>query len=212
MSGTVRSLLSLGCNVAIVVLTVVSVLSVILHRNEGEEKRPHFETFQYFTTDSNVLAALAALLMLPFGVRGALAGELTLPLWATLVKYVGTASVTVTFLTVMVFLGPTQGYPAMFAGYGLYMHLIGPLLAILSFCLLETGLDLTWGQMLLGLLPTFVYGTTYLVMAVKRGKDKGGWEDFYGFNVGRRWFVSYIAMHIGTLVICVGLSALHNLC
>ena len=110
----------------------------------------------------------------------------------------------------MLFLGPVAGYGKMLKNDGIYMHLIGPVLAILAFCFFERTGDITIGQSLLGLLPTFLYGVFYLYQAVFRGEEKGGWEDFYGFNAGGKWPLSMVLMHAGTLVICVGLYFLRG--
>lgn len=211
MTDAFRAILSLLCNVVIVAWTAVAVYQSVFQKGEDGTRKVSTSTFQYFTTDSNVLAALSALLMIPFGIIGLATGRFNPPAWAVLLKYVGAASVMVTFLTVVAFLGPTQGYPAMFAGHGLYLHLIGPVLAALSFCWPEAGLQITWAQTLLGLLPVLLYGSVYAVQAVKRGPERGGWEDFYGFNVGGHWPVSYVAMHVGAYAISVGLMLLHNL-
>ena len=62
--------------------------------------------FRFFTVQSNVFCAVAALLMF-------LAPSSTL-VWT--LKYVGTAAVTVTMLTVFVFLGPNLGYKKLLTG------------------------------------------------------------------------------------------------
>ncbi|MBQ1403191.1 MAG: hypothetical protein IIY90_07785, partial [Oscillospiraceae bacterium] len=59
---------------------------------------------RFFTLLSNLFCAFASLSVL-LSLRYS---ELPYGIW--LFKYIGTASVTVTFLTVMVFLGPTLGY------------------------------------------------------------------------------------------------------
>lgn len=208
---TLRSLVSLILNAAIFCWTAVVVFRAVYRKGEDGARHYSSTMYRYFTTDSNVLSALTALLLIPFCVRGLISGGFDLPAWAVVCKYVGTVSVSVTLLTVLFFLGPTQGYPNMFGGDGLYLHLIGPLLAIVSFCAVETGVDLSRWQTLLGLLPTFIYGSVYLVMAVLRSEEKGGWGDFYGFNRGGKWPISYVVMHIATLLISAGLAALHNL-
>ena len=63
---------------------------------------PWTRLFRYFTTLSNVLCAIASLIVVICELCGAL------PFWVLLLKYVGTAAVTVTMLTVFLFLGPTS--------------------------------------------------------------------------------------------------------
>ena len=167
-------------------------------------------TLVFFTTLSNLFSALTSLIIAIVEIALICKGSVDIPLWALVLKYVGTAAVTVTLMTVLVFLGPTQGYPLMFKGSGIYVHLIGPVLSIISFCFLETSMKISFPLMLLGLLPTLIYGSFYLRQVVIVGKENGGWDDFYGFNQGGHWKIYFSAMVIGTFLLCLGLYALHN--
>lgn len=168
------------------------------------------KTLVFFTTLSNLLSALTSLIIAIVEISLLSRGSTDIPLWALVLKYVGTVSVTVTLMTVLVFLGPTQGYPNMFKGSGIYVHLIGPVLSIVSFCFLETSLKISFPLALLGLLPTILYGSYYLRQVVVVRKENGGWDDFYGFNQGGHWKIYFSAMVIGTFLLCLGLYALHN--
>ena len=155
--------------------------------------------FRFFTVQSNVLCAASALLM----------AILPGPTWVWLFKYVGTVAVTVTMVTVLVFLGPAYGYRPLLSGGDLFMHLITPLLALFSFCVLERrGLSLP--QALLGLIPTALYGLLY-GWKVLGAPPHRAWEDFYGFNKGGKWPASVAAMVGGTFLICMILMGLQSL-
>lgn len=204
-----RFVLDILCNLAVVVLTIWSVLSFFTVGGKGNMQGSSAHCFVYFTVDSNILAALACAAMLAVLVRRKVCSA-PVPRWAILFKYVGTAAVSVTLFTVLLFLGPLMGYGAMFAGANLFMHLVSPLLAIVSLVLLETQPPLLRRSVWLGLLPTFVYGTLYLIMVIVIGAENGGWTDFYGFNMGGLWPASYIGMHIGTYVLGLALWALRR--
>lgn len=158
-------------------------------------------SLQFFTTLSNLLCAAGALCVLLAG-RGS-----GLPYWVWLLKYLGTVALTVTLLTVVFFLGPTLGYSELVSGAGFYLHLAGPLLAILSFCFLERYYTFSFPVSLLGLLPVCIYGTFYMIQVIIRRK----WEDFYGYNKTGKWPISFVAMVIGTFLICLLLRFLYNL-
>ena len=82
----------------------------------------------------------------------------TIPWIIWMLKYMGTVSVTVTLMTVLLFLGPTMGgYKELMAGANLYLHLIGPILAIISFCFCEKG-NMDIPTALWGLVPVMAYG------------------------------------------------------
>ena len=124
-----------------------------------------------------------------------------------MLKYMGTVSVTVTLMTVLLFLGPTMGgYKELMAGANLYLHLIGPILAIISFCFCEKG-NMDIPTALWGLVPVMAYGLLYLYKVIYAPPEKR-WEDFYGFNRGGKWPVSYAAMITATVIICMVLRVL----
>ncbi len=185
-------------NLAIFLVTLV--ITVRFFRRDGVwSLRNGMPAFRYFTVLSNVLCALSAL-----GMCAAPAQT-----WAWTLKYLGTAAVTVTMLTVLFFLGPTIGYALLLKGRDLILHLITPLVAIVSFCAFERR-GMALGTALLGLIPVALYGTYYLYR-IRYAPEGKRWDDFYGFNRGGHWPVSYAAMMVGTVLICLGLRFLQNL-
>ncbi|MBQ1742053.1 MAG: hypothetical protein II045_03050 [Oscillospiraceae bacterium] len=184
-------------NAAIFLLTLVIV--VRFFRKDGTWSAQQGKiAFRYFTVQSNVLCAVGALcLLLAPGAR-----------WAWMLKYVGTAAVSVTMLTVLFFLGPTIGYGKLLQGADFFLHLVLPLLALVSFCVLERRV-LSLPAALTGLLPVALYSVLY-IYRVLCAPESRRWEDFYGFNKGGKWPLALAAMLIGTLLICLGLMALQN--
>ncbi len=109
-------------------------------------------SLRYFTVLSNLLMGVAALAALLFREK---------PRWVRRLQYAGAASVGLTFLVVMVFLGPLYGYPGMFRGANLWFHLIVPLLAMVGFVLFEEGCSPTIPESLLATVPMLLYGVWY---------------------------------------------------
>ncbi|MBO4869012.1 MAG: hypothetical protein J5585_04815 [Clostridia bacterium] len=162
--------------------------------------------FVYFTIDSNVLAALSALIALPFKFRRLIRGR-PLPTPLLILDLTSTCAVTVTFLTVIFFLGPTLGFSAMYVGNSLWLHMICPLLCIASFVFdAESDKRIRIPYALFALLPVLVYGAVYFTEVI----IVGGWRDFYGFNAGGLWYVSAVVMLAATFLIALGLRALEN--
>ena len=190
--------MSIAFNLAIFLITAALMLRIF--RKGGAWNIENGKTaFRFFTVQSNVLCAVSALLMCFFpGVRA---------VW--LLKYAGTAAVCVTMLTVLIYLGPVYGYKKLLSGTDLFMHLITPLLALVSFAVFEKQ-GLSFAEALWGLVPVILYGALYMYKAVFAPKDKA-WEDFYGFNRTGKYYLSAAAMVAGTFLICLGLMALQNL-
>ena len=177
-------------NEAIVFLTALAMRALV--RRTPKEKLP--ESFRYFTVLSNLFCAMTALMLLVCELFGAM------PAWAVTLKYMGTVAVTVTLLTVFLYLLPVfrslEGL--LDTAPELIMHLITPALAILSFlCFEKKGLN-PW-IILLGLVPVFLYGWLYLDRVVFART----WRDMYGFNRGGKWKLSISLMALGTAIVAV---------
>ena len=134
-------------------------------------------SLKFFTTHSNLLngadcAAMRNVLML--GKKPSQGAQT----W----KLAGTAAVGLTFLTVMVFLGPVFGYGGMFLGTNFWYHLALPVISILSFVTLERDARLPFRTTFLAVVPMLLYSVGYLGNVLIQGP--GEWpdkHDFYGF-------------------------------
>ena len=154
--------------------------------------------FRFFTCQSNALCAAVSLL----AALAQLSGEL--PRWAWTLKYIGTASVAVTMFTVFLYLWPLigkEGPKHLLSGPDCFMHLVTPLLAVLSFCLLEKQ-GMSFPECLWGMLPVALYGPHYLYR-IRLAPEGKRWEDFYSFNQGGKWPLSFAMMFAGTFLLCL---------
>ena len=194
-------------NLLIFLVTVV--LVVFFARKDGKWIPEKWRiAFRFFTCQSNALCAVSCLLTAAAGMTG------EVPEWVWLLKYAGTAAVTVTMLTVFLFLAPSVGegwVKTLLTGTpgDLFMHLITPVAALVSFLVFERR-GMGFGQALWGMLPVILYGILYIYKTQFAGPEKR-WDDFYGFNKGGKWPISFAMMAIGTFLICMGLMALQNL-
>ena len=192
-------------NTIIALLTLIIVVSFF--RKDGqwvpERGKP---ALRFFTTLSNILCAAACLLTaIAINAGG-------IPEWIWMLKYIGTAAVTVTMLTVLFFLAPSFGKGALkvlLSGTDLFMHLITPLMALVSFCVFERR-GMTFCRSLWGMLPVILYGPVYLYKILFALPEKR-WDDFYGFNKQGKWPVAFALMVLGTFLICMGIMAVQNL-
>ena len=134
------------------------------------------ESLKYFTILSNLLEGIASLVWLLCTVLRRQKHK------AEVFKYIACLSVFLTFITVMIFLGPLFGYKAMFAGPNLWLHLIVPLVSVFETALFARE-DISGREAACSVIPVFVYGSIYLgnVIMNGRGNAQTGWNDFYGF-------------------------------
>ena len=180
----------------IIFLFTLACFILEFHRDGAWKLSSGLRGLRYFTLLSNLFSGFAALLVV------LTVSETGLPFWVWLLKYIAAAAVAVTFLTVMVFLGPTLGYRSQLEGKGFYYHAAGPLLAVLSFCFLERFHTLGFPLSLLGMLPVVLYGLLYAWKVLLCPKDRR-WEDFYGYTRGGHWLLSVCAMLLGAFLVCV---------
>ena len=188
----------------LVIFAVTFALATSFFRKNGSwDVKNGFSAFRYFTVLSNVIAGLASLFMAVCQI----AGNVLIIVWH--LKYLGTVMVTVTFLTVILYLGPRAGgYKDLLAKENLYMHLIIPILTIISFCFFEKGKAMSINLALCGVLPVILYGTFYLYKIMLAPEEKR-WEDFYGFNREGKWYITFGAFLAASVCICILLRFLY---
>ena len=186
--------MSILLNAAVAVLATATVLS-------NRSRVTLAQLLRYFTTLSNLFCAFTCLLVALFRTFG------SAPYAVLCLKHAGTAAVTVTLLTVLLYLGPSIGsYKPLLTGPDLFLHLICPLLALVSYF----GWDKTpmpFAMALLGNLPVLLYGSVYLYKVVL-APEGSRWEDFYGFNKDNRWRITFPAMVLGGLLVSILLWAI----
>ena len=144
---------------------------------------------RFFTILSNLFCAASALLVAVFRLSGAVPDSILI------LKHVAAVAVTVTLAVVVFYLGPASGqFFSQFEGTNLFLHLLCPLMAIVSLLIWDRPAG-GFGIVLLGLLPVFLYGAFYMYKVLKAPKEKR-WDDFYRFTGGGKygWLISFAAV------------------
>jgi len=161
-------------------------------------------SLKFFTVLSNLFLGIASLIYVVCLLRQLRAG-CTVPLWAHRLKFMATVAVAVTFMTVMLFLGPLFGFASMFAGANLWFHLVLPVLAIVEFAFLDIERPLAFKDTLLGVVPTLLYGIFYcgniLINGVGQGRTSNDW---YGFAM---WGVQFMPVVLAVMLLATWLFA-----
>lgn len=169
---------SLLVNAAIAVLSVGSWLHMLLGFDSDKTLSTRgIGSLKYYTVLSNLfsgfVSALCVLACLTLPI---------LPAWILVLKVAAAATVMVTFLTVVVLLGPTLGWEGMYAGGNFWMHGALPLFAALDCACLAPMGSLTVWETLWAMVPTALYAVFYVRMVWKgTTQDERRRADFYGF-------------------------------
>jgi len=216
-----KNVISLIINLAIIFFTIESVwysFRTDVIRDPDWFGFEGIHSLRFFTVLSNIFVAISSFVTIIYNVKNILSDSYNYPSWSTILKYVSTSAVTVTFTTVAVLLAPTyaivgKGYFTLFVGNHVYMHLLTPILAIITFSFFETSKKIEFKKSLLGLLPVILYSVIYITMVIFIGKENGGWPDFYNFTFGgHNWVIpfSVIGMLLLNFCICIILAKCHN--
>ena len=119
---------------------------------------------KYFTTQSNIFVAIASLLLLLEERKVINDKRKSISYGYYVFKLIATVSVSVTFLTVFLYLGPGSegGIGSMLTNSNFFFHFLVPVLSIISFVLFERTNKIYKKYIKYGILPTFMYGVFYV--------------------------------------------------
>ena len=200
-----RKWMLLGMDLLIAGLVAYAWYVMMVRMGDGTLSGSGLSSLRYYTVLSNLLEGLAALLTAVFTAL-ILAGKAKeLPRWLTLLRYAGVTSVSLTFLTVMVYLGPVFGFNIMFNDANLYFHLLIPLLAIAEALLLSWE-KLRFTDSFAAALPTLLYGIWYVINNLVNGRE--GNDIYYLFHFGP---AASVLFFIGFMAVSWGLALLLRL-
>ena len=193
-------------NIILVIVVLGSWIALFVS-SSGTLMHNGINSLKYFTVLSNLLEGAASAAWLVSSRRNGKASS-----HAEQLKYVAAAAVGLTCVVVLTFLGPLYGYPEMFAGPSLYMHLLTPVIAIAEIIFLS---DFTYTRKdnRLVMLSPIVYGVVYLgnnlINGIGEWPDTNDWYFFlaWGYPVGVLIFVVICAV---TWLLGLAMRKLHR--
>lgn len=204
MSVKKKTVLSLICNGIVLLVTTGIVISYFFVKSKLV--RNGWESFIFFTTDSNVLAAIASVPVIVCDIKILRGMNATVARPFTLLKYAAVVSLLLTFFTVMCLLVPLYGAALELGRTGFHVHLTAPLLTFVSFVFFDPHGRLNMRDTLFGLLPTLLYGAVYFTEVVVLKS----WWDFYAFNSGGRWYLVMPVIIGFSYLLCVLVRLVKN--
>ena len=162
MSARKKLVLSLLINVVIVVLELVGLYLSL--------RRHGMKAFQFYTENSNYFTLVVSVCYCLVGAI-ALRQRRTIPKWIVYLRFTATTCLVITFVVVAVILIPMFPHTwkfMLFDDSNLYQHLLCPIIATLSFVLLENDMQIDKKAILLATIPTIMYGTIMIVLNILR--------------------------------------------
>ena len=199
-----RSVVALIAGILVFCSALASIFIMAMNY-DGTKTHP----LQYFTVWSNLLSSVAAALMFPYAVEGIRKKRFSLPRWIVVLQYSGAICVATTMVAALALILPTQGIDAV-TGTNFWLHIVSPILTIVLFECVETGISFSRKTAVFTLVPYWVYMIVYLIMVVIIGEENGGWSDFYMTMAFWPAWVSAILMLAVGIAISLVLRLLHN--
>ena len=205
-----QCLLALFSALCVVVCVCIGVTMNLTTLYDENFDHMGLRTFCMFTVNSNILAAAAMAMVIPYTLDGLRKHNYHLPRWIVVLVYAGVTAVTLTFLISLFILAPVKGFVLIFSGSRFFLHGVCPVLAFAAFCFFMSEKRLTIPDALLALIPVAIYSALYCIMVLVIGEENGGWDDFYGFLTRLPpWIPMSLILPI-TFVVALVIRALHN--
>ena len=220
MNTKTRERVSIILNSLIFIFTLFATIAMIIgFKFMGQFEvlsERNFKSFKYFTVDSNVFAGLISLAYVIYKFTASGKNHSKLPRAFYILKLAATTGVTLTMMVTVFYLAPTSNgnFLHYFMNSNFFMHLITPLLCIISFIFFEVAEPQKLVMSFTGIIPMMLYSFFYtpnVLLHLDNGKVDRTY-DWYNFLAGGAqtvWFVVPILYGI-TWIFALGLWALNR--
>lgn len=163
MNDKTRLIAAVTANGIIIILELIGLIVSTLTQG--------FEMFQFYTQDSNYFTLGASVCYEIFAVLK-LAGKSQIPTWVSVLRYMSTCCLMLTFTVVVFVLIPLSGWAyadvMLFSGNMLYHHTLCPVLAAVSLLVFENETKIEKKYVWLSMIPTCVYAVIVIVLNAAR--------------------------------------------
>lgn len=199
-----HSYIALIAGILVFFCTMVAVIVWAQDYHQNGEPPIH-----YFTALSNILSSIGAAFMIPYAIEGIRKKHLYIPKYIILFQFSGAICVSITMLTSLALILPTQGVMAI-TGTNFWLHVVTPASTIVLLQCVETRFTITKRETLISLIPFWIYITIYFIMVVVIGEERGGWSDIYMAKAFWPAWVSVIMFLIVGFAVAAGLRAFRS--
>ena len=163
-----------------------------------------------FTGLSNIFIGLTCLAC---AIYRLVKKEMVLPKILFIIKIIALADISITFLTTALYLAPSIGaiWWRLYINNNIFNHFLTPLVAIITFILLEQCVETNWKECFYSLIPLAMYGVFYTINVYTHLTPNGETSltyDIYGFC--RFGVFVLILFMIGFGAVSFGLTLLYR--
>ena len=215
-----REKISIILNSLIFIFTLFATISMIIgFKFMGQFEvlsERNFKSFKYFTVDSNVFAGLISLAYVIYKFTDSGKKSTKLPKVFYILKLAAATGVTLTMMVTVFYLAPTSNgnFLRYFINSNFFMHLITPLLCIISFIFFEATEAQKLVMSIPGIIPMLLYSFFYtpnVLLHLENGRPVKAY-DWYNFLAAGAQSVWYVVpmLYVITWIFALGLWALNR--
>lgn len=202
------------CLLAVILISIAVTVIVVITSGVSDELSQlsnNWGFFRTYTVISNIVMGVVSAITLYF--LAIKKGEL--PKWIYIFQLMGTSMVMLTFVTVILFLGPIRIINGkdvwfLFSKELFFLHFLNPVLAFISVALLPDKHIYLKKECFISVIPTIVYSFIYLYNVI----ISKTWYDFYGFTFGGKYYLIpfvIIIMYCAAFAVSVLIKKIHNI-
>jgi len=201
-----KILTSLILNIVISVLVFFGSIAIFVGFNfmgsVGRLDAAGFEMYKYFTIQSNVLAGIAATILMIYEILFIKGKINKLPNWIYILKLVGTVGVTITFLVTAFYLTIVLDSPwyLLYTNSNLIFHGIVPIICVISFIFFENNRDLKAFSIFVGVSHTIlycIYYVTNVLVHLENGQAPLKYDWYMFAQAGMKYVPIVVVIMIG---------------
>lgn len=200
-----RCIIALLISTAIMSILAVQIVQEVVRLDDSVA----YSVFVYFTTVSNIFAAYAAILTVPYALDGIFKRRYNVSTQITKLLFCGAVCVTVTMILALCLLWPINGDDAV-TGYNFWCHIVCPILVLSLFAIVSREKPVRISDCIFSTIPFLLYECLYIIMVVVVGPEHGGWEDFYCILKAMPIGVAIPAITGAVFLIAFVFRAVHN--
>ena len=193
-----RLIISFAINILVFLLFVAGTI-IMFTVGSGALASKGFTVFKYFTFQSNIFMGAVAFI---YGYYQWLILRKKIdkiPHVLGVFNHIAVTAVGLTFIIVILVLGPGYGYDKMYNNANLFFHALVPVLAIINYLFFEKEAKIRFIETLYAMVPCILYGIVYFIVVVSQNAYGNLAIDFYNFGkdgpfIGALYFLAIIAI------------------
>lgn len=193
-----RLIVSFAINILVFLLFVAGTI-IMFTIGSGALTSKGFTVFKYFTFQSNIFMGAVAFI---YGYYQWLILRKKIdkiPHVLGVFNHIAVTAVGLTFIIVILVLGPGYGYDKMYNNANLFFHALVPVAAIINYLFFKKETKIRFKETLYAMIPCTLYGIVYFIVVVSQNAYGNLAIDFYNFGkdgpfIGALYFLAIIAI------------------